>query len=513
MYGAAGLASTGHNLHITVEAADSLGARASASGVVRVVPFEPPPGEVLRTAAEDIIADLTSEGDVEAVGQLVAALAASLNAVLPEEAHAAEAERRLEQAAAAEALRVERAAAAVRLQAERDAVGAAEAALLGGAAWLGGGAARLVAEWEAEDARVEAEQAAADAAEAERQRLDEERRQAVELEAATRTRDVLMSALLANPPSPPPCTAAADGRACQNSGIVLGTEGECGCECAGTGFGGSNCQNEVLCTAGANGNACENGGIVFGTRGCACDCVGTGFSGTNCQIPMPCAKGADGSGAIACRNSGRPTGTGLNCGCDCAETGFSGTHCTMSAEVVGRASQRLGQLTAKPEQLSSASIDKALGFVAAFDVHTLDEDAIGDLANAMSNLLEAAAHQFTGVEDVLAAERRRAAEDAEARRLAEEREAAVMCQQAERDAEIAAMDVTDLAGRDVWEVKAEWEAEDLRILEEQTAEDARRQTEAAEAERLLKEEEAKARAAQLEAVVNLMASSLASRWV
>ena len=76
MYGAAGLASTGHNLHITVETSDSLGARASAATTVQVVPFVPPVGEDLSTAAASIIANLTSRGDVEAVGQLVAALAA-----------------------------------------------------------------------------------------------------------------------------------------------------------------------------------------------------------------------------------------------------------------------------------------------------------------------------------------------------------------------------------------------------------------------------------------------------
>ena len=91
--------------------------------------------------------------------------------------------------------------------------------------------------------------------------------------------------------------------------------------------------------------------------------------------PMPplCTAAADGG---ACQNAGVVVGVEGSCGCDCAGTGFSGAHCALSAEAVGRASQMLGQVTAKPAQLSPSSTDLALAFVAAFDVGALDDGAV-----------------------------------------------------------------------------------------------------------------------------------------
>ena len=54
----------------------------------------------------------------------------------------------------------------------------------------------------------------------------------------------------------------------------------------------------------------------------------------------------------------------------------------------------LGQVTAKPEQLSAASTDKALAFVASFNVTGLDESAVADVAEVASNLLTASTNQF-----------------------------------------------------------------------------------------------------------------------
>jgi hypothetical protein len=461
------------------------------AAVVRVVPFTPAAGKNLSSVVASMMEELSTNGDVTAVGQAVASLASALNM---EGSVEEEVERKRQEDEAIEALQREREVDAARLQTQREVEVAAMDV---------GEAEQLRLEWEAEDARIKAEQTVADVAEAEHKQWQEERRQAEELEAATRTRDVLMNALLAPPPPPPPCTAAADGEACQNSGVVIGTEGVCSCDCAGTGFGGSSCQAEVSCTTGAGGNACDNAGVVVGTTFCSCNCLGTGFDGSNCQIPLVCTTGADGG---ACQNSGLPQGTGRECSCNCAGTGFSGTQCTMSTEAVGRASQILGQVTAKPDQLSPESTDKALNYVSAFDVAALGEGAVESVANVMSNLLKASASQFGAKDNVLELERRWVAEEAEAQRLAGEREAEAVRLQAERVAEIAAMDAAELASK-----QAEWEADDARIREQQVAEDARSKAEAAEVKRLQKEEEAKARSAQLEAVVDSLASSLASR--
>ena len=54
----------------------------------------------------------------------------------------------------------------------------------------------------------------------------------------------------------------------------------------------------------------------------------------------------------------------------------------------------LGQVTAKPEQLSAESTDKALAFVASFNVTALDGSAVADVAEVASNLLTASTNQF-----------------------------------------------------------------------------------------------------------------------
>ena len=88
------------------------------------------------------------------------------------------------------------------------------------------------------------------------------------------------------------CTAGADGNVCQHDGSATG--GDCGCDCEGTGYSGTNCQTADACTAGAGGNiweiVCQHGGEVTGVTGdCGCDCGRqgrpgwTGYSGTNCQ--------------------------------------------------------------------------------------------------------------------------------------------------------------------------------------------------------------------------------------
>jgi hypothetical protein len=106
--------------------------------------------------------------------------------------------------------------------------------------------------------------------------------------------------------------------------------------------------------------------------------------------PAPPEAGANDS---ACQNGGTAIGMGL--GCSCADTAFSGTHCQLSAETAGRVSQTLRQLSARPEQLSAASTDKALKFASSsLNVAALDDGAVEDVANIMSNLLRASAGQF-----------------------------------------------------------------------------------------------------------------------
>jgi hypothetical protein len=51
-----------------------------------------------------------------------------------------------------------------------------------------------------------------------------------------------------------PCTAAADGNACQNGGTVTGADGSCGCNCDGTGFFGSNCDENMICLDDSDGS-------------------------------------------------------------------------------------------------------------------------------------------------------------------------------------------------------------------------------------------------------------------
>jgi hypothetical protein len=164
------------------------------------------------------------------------------------------------------------------------------------------------------------------------------------------------------------------------------------------------------------------------------------------------------------------------------------------------------QVTAKPEQLSGASTTKALDFVAAFDVAALDDGAVEAVANVMSNLLKASASQFDAEDNVLELERKAAAEEVVRLALAAERVAAEEAAHLALEAELATM------GAVAAEMKrVEFEAEQVRIRAEQKARDARQRVEAAEAERLRQAVEAKKRAAQLESIVNSLASSLASR--
>jgi hypothetical protein len=199
---------------------------------VRVEPYVPDEGEDLSAAAEELLSSATAE----AVSQIGAGLAASLNRGEPtgEELAAAEEERLAEQAAQL-ALAAERAAAEE----------AARLALVAEMATMDTAAAEAAqVAFDVEQARLAAEQADADRTAAEAQRLAKARAAAEALEAATRTRDVLMDALLAPPPPPPLCTAAADGGDCLNKGTVTGTEGGCSCRCV-KGFAGSNCQDTV----------------------------------------------------------------------------------------------------------------------------------------------------------------------------------------------------------------------------------------------------------------------------
>ena len=85
------------------------------------------------------------------------------------------------------------------------------------------------------------------------------------------------------------CTAGANGDPCQNSGIPAGTAATgCTCDCSNASAGddrytGDHCEAK-LCEVGANDNECQNGGHPSGSEGsCGCDCAGTGFTGANCE--------------------------------------------------------------------------------------------------------------------------------------------------------------------------------------------------------------------------------------
>ena len=85
------------------------------------------------------------------------------------------------------------------------------------------------------------------------------------------------------------CTAGANGDPCQNSGIPAGTAATgCTCDCSNACVGddcytGDHCE-ATLCKMGANDKECQNGGRPSGAEGsCGCDCAGTGFTGANCE--------------------------------------------------------------------------------------------------------------------------------------------------------------------------------------------------------------------------------------
>ena len=164
------------------------------------------------------------------------------------------------------------------------------------------------------------------------------------------------------------------------------------------------------------------------------------------------------------------------------------------------------QVTAKPEQLSGESTTKALEFVAAFDVAALDDGAVEAVANVMSNLLKASASQFDAEDNVLELERKAAAEEVIRLALVAERVAAEEAAQLALEAELATMGAVAAEAK-----RMEFEVEQARIRTEQKAADARQRAETAEVERLRQAAEAKKRAAQLESVVDALASSLASR--
>ena len=164
------------------------------------------------------------------------------------------------------------------------------------------------------------------------------------------------------------------------------------------------------------------------------------------------------------------------------------------------------QVTAKPEQLSGDSTTKALDFVAAFDVAALDDGAVEAVANVMSNLLKASASQFDAEDNVLELERKAAAEEVVRLALEAERVAAEEAARLALEAELATMGAAAAEAK-----REEFEAEQVCIRAEKEAADARQRAEAAEAERLRQAVEAKKRAAQLESVVDSLASSLASR--
>ena len=106
---------------------------------------------------------------------------------------------------------------------------------------------------------------------------------------------------------------------CLNGGVCIDGENTYTCDCFGTGFEGTFCDQNIDDCASLN---CQNGGAcVDGVNTAACDCSGTGFEGTFCD------QNIDDCSATSCQNGGTCV-DGLNAfTCDCAGTGFEGLAC------------------------------------------------------------------------------------------------------------------------------------------------------------------------------------------
>jgi len=124
---------------------------------------------------------------------------------------------------------------------------------------------------------------------------------------------------------------------CENQGTCVAADT---CDCAGTGFSGSVC-DEPVCVL-----SCLNGGTCAAPD--TCSCGGTGYSGARCESPV-CTQSCLNGGTCTAPNTCTCTGTGytgarcetpvctqscLNGGvcsapntCDCVGTGYSGARC------------------------------------------------------------------------------------------------------------------------------------------------------------------------------------------
>ncbi|KAJ8026230.1 Protein Skeletor, isoforms B/C [Holothuria leucospilota] len=116
-----------------------------------------------------------------------------------------------------------------------------------------------------------------------------------------------------------------DSQPCQNGGICtnFGTTAFL-CNCAGTGFTGTQCQTGEPSFQPCDFQPCVNQGVCTNTGPTSfqCNCP-TGFTGERCEIPqiLPCDT-------QPCQNGGTCTnvGTTFQCGCP---TGFSGSTCSI----------------------------------------------------------------------------------------------------------------------------------------------------------------------------------------
>lgn len=82
---------------------------------------------------------------------------------------------------------------------------------------------------------------------------------------------------------------------CQNNGQCIDEVGGFRCNCEGTGYSGTLCQNDI--NECSNPNTCLNGGVCYDTYGSyICECP-SNFSGLDCEIPVnscsshPCGHG------------------------------------------------------------------------------------------------------------------------------------------------------------------------------------------------------------------------------
>jgi hypothetical protein len=132
------------------------------------------------------------------------------------------------------------------------------------------------------------------------------------------------------------------------------------CDCADTGYEGSNCEVASMCIVGARDvPGTVKCSLAHGTPSgftphCGGDCD-AGYGGKDCSEPLACTPG-DGSidGTFFCANGATVEGVTGSCSCACAPgAGFEGTHCATASKCYASVAPRRArffQLLAVPRE-------------------------------------------------------------------------------------------------------------------------------------------------------------------